>query len=261
MKLSKIALLITAMTSGGVMANDIVTLKFSDARKDVKGIKAVNAVLNPIGVNVTTIEIPEAAKPILRASESRALTKEEHAFLIKEFNLTQEQLLEQIKLAGRTPAVKGGGVLTEETGFGPYPKVYDMLSLDKETHKGVLEKYGRMHVNSAEDGTDVDEVMTVVSGGPFRWGFTLKDGSIARFQVEKVGLNDKAVRVSYHGLGMHAGIMDAKQGLIVAFVHGPQEFTMRYKANVPLPHAKLLGTNPWIDFSGNCPVVLDKVKH
>ncbi len=117
MKLSKIALLITAMTSGGVMANDIVTLKFSDARKDVKGIKAVNAVLNPIGVNVTTIEIPEAAKPILRASESRALTKEEHAFLIKEFNLTQEQLLEQIKLAGRTPAVKGGGVLTERNRF------------------------------------------------------------------------------------------------------------------------------------------------
>lgn len=133
-----------------------------------------------------------------------------------------------------------------------------MRALDEATHKAVLEKYGRMHVNSADDGTDVDEGMTVVAGGPFRWGFTLKDGPIARFQVEKLNLGDKAVRVSYHGLGMHAGIMDAKQGLIVAYGHGPKEFTMRYKANVP--HANLLGTNPWVDFRADMPVVLDKVK-
>lgn len=259
MKLTKIALLAaTVFASANAIANDVVSLKFSDGRADIKGVENVNAVLNPIGINVTTIDIPEAAKPTLKASERRALTKDEHDFLIKQFYLDQEQLLEQVKLAGRTSAVKGGGVLTEETGFGPYPKVYDMKALDEKTHKSVLEKYGRMHVNSADDGTDVDEVMTVVNGGPFRWGFTLKDGSIARFQVEKVSLNDKAVRVSYHGLGMHAGIMDAKQGLIVAFGHGPKEFTMRYKANVP--HAQLLGTNPWIDFSGAYPVVLDNVK-
>ncbi|MEQ9769273.1 hypothetical protein ABRQ03_00220 [Pectobacterium jejuense] len=259
MKLTNIALLAAAvLASANAIANDVVSLKFSDGRADIKGVENVNAVLNPIGINVTTIDIPEAAKPTLKASERRALTKDEHDLLIKQFYLDQEQLLEQVKLAGRTPAVKGGGVLTEETGFGPYPKVYDMKALDEKTHKSVLEKYGRMHVNSADDGTDVDEVMTVVNGGPFRWGFTLKDGSIARFQVEKVSLNDKAVRVSYHGLGMHAGIMDAKQGLIVAFGHGPKEFTMRYQANVP--HGQLLGTNPWIDFSGEMPVVLDQVK-
>ena len=261
MKLNKFASLLMAMSSlasVNVIADDVVSLKFADGRPDVKGVKAVNDVLNTIGINVVTIDIPETAKPVLKASEERALTKTEHNFLIQEFKLNQEQLLEQIKLAGRTPAVKGGGVLTEETGFGPYPKVYDMMSLDEKTHKAVLEKYGRMHVNSSDDGTDVDEVMTVVNGGPFRWGFTLNDGSIVRFQVEKVGLNDKAVRVSYHGLGMHAGIMDAKQGLIVAYGHGPKEFTMRYKADVP--HADLLGTNPWIDFTGDTPVVLDKVK-
>ncbi|MDM6891150.1 hypothetical protein QUG40_21170 [Enterobacter cloacae] len=261
MKLNKFALLAAALASVAsvnAFANDVVSLKFSDGRADVKGVEAVNAVLNPIGINVTTIDIPEAAKPVLKVSENRALTKAEQDLLIKEFYLNQEQLLEQVRLAGRTPAVKGGGVLTEETGFGPYPKVYDMKAMDEKTHKAVLEKYGRMHVNSADDGTDVDEVMTVVNGGPFRWGFTLKDGSIARFQVEKVGLNDKAVRVSYHGLGMHAGIMDPKQGLIVAFGHGPKEFTMRYKADVA--HQELLGTNPWIDFTGSYPVVLDKVK-
>ncbi len=125
------------------------------------------------------------------------------------------------------------------------------MALDERTRSAVLGKYGRMHVNSAEDGTDIDEVMTVVSGGPFRWGFTLQDGSIARFQIDKVGLEDKAVRISYHGLGMHAGLMDAKQGLLVAFAHGPKEFTMRYQADVP--HAQLLGTNPWADVGISLP--------
>lgn len=262
MKFAKIALLTAATLTSGISLNasahDVVSLKFSDGRTDVTGVKNVNAVLNPIGINVTTLDIPKSAKPILKAYEKRALTDEEQKKLIKAFYLNREQLLEQVRLAGRTPAVQGGGVLTEETGFGPYPKVYDMKALDSKTHKAILEKYGRMHVNSADDGTDVDEVMTVVSGGPFRWGFTLKDGTIARFQIEEVGPKDQAVRVSYHGLGMHAGIMDAKKGMIVAFGHGPKEFTMRYKADVP--HANLLGTNPWIDFSKDMPVVVDKVK-
>ena len=190
------------------------------------GVEAVNNALNPIGVNVVTVDIPEAARPLLAASHRRALTKAEHGALISAFNLSRG-LLEQARLAGARARGARGGVATEETGVGPYPKVYDLMALDERTRSAVLGKYGRMHVNSAEDGTDIDEVMTVVSGGPFRWGFTLKDGSIARFQIDKVGLEDKAVRISYHGLGMHAGLMDAKQGLLVAFAHGPRAFTMR----------------------------------
>lgn len=248
----------TLSSSVSYPVHDIVSLKFSDGRSNIKGIKAVNNVLNTIGINVTTIDIPEEVKPILEASETQTLTQKEQEFLIHKFNLTHAQLLEQIKIANRIPAVEGGGVLTEETGFGQYPKIYDMKALDEKTHKAVLDKYARMHVNSADDGTDVDEVMTVINGGPFRWSFLMKDGSVALFQVESVSLNDKAVRVSYHGLGMHAGIMDAKQGVIVAFAHGPKEFTMRYEADVK--HAELLGTNPWLDFSGDFPVVLDSAQ-
>ena len=251
-------LAMSLLTSASAMAADVVSLKFSDGRPDVAGVDKVNAVLKSVGIHVTTVSIPASAKPILAQTYQRALTGGEQKRLIELFNLTQPQLLEQIKLAGRLPAVPGGGVMTSEVGVGPYPKVYDMRALDSKTHKAVLEKYGRMHVNSADDGTDIDEVMTVVSGGPFRLGFTLTDGTIARFQVDPVGKDDKAVRVSYHGLGMHAGIMDAKQGAIVAFGHGPSEFTMRYKA--PVPYPELLGTNPWVDFSGAMPVVLDKVK-
>ncbi|VWB56784.1 hypothetical protein BLA23254_02606 [Burkholderia lata] len=244
--------------SVNAMASDVVSLKFSDGRPDIVGVVKVNAALKDIGVHVMTIDAPKSAHSILAASYERALSEREKRDLIQEFKLSTPELLEQVRLAGRTPAVPGGGVMTEETGTGPYPKVYDMKALDNVTHKAVLEKYARMHVNSADDGTDIDEVMTVVSGGPFRWAFTLKDGSIARFQVEKVNPGEKAVRVSYHGLGMHAGIMDARQGLIVAYGHGPKEFTMRYQADVP--HANLLGTNPWVDFNRDMPVVLDKVQ-
>ena len=251
-------LAMSLLTSVSAMAADVVSLKFSDGRPDVAGVDNVNAVLKSVGIHVTTVDIPVAAKPILAQTYKRPLSGDEQKRLIELFNLSQPQLLEQIKLAGRQPAVAGGGVMTSEVGVGPYPKVYDMRALDKKTHKAVLEKYGRMHVNSADDGTEIDEVMTVVSGGPFRWAFTMADGATVRFQVEPVDKDDKAVRVSYHGLGMHAGLMDAKQGAIVAFAHGPREFTMRYKAAVP--HAELLGTNPWIDFNGDMPVVLDKVK-
>lgn len=254
MKFSKVALLITVIASAlsaNSFAENVVTLKFSDGRTEIKGIEAVNAVLNPIGANVTTLDIPEEAKPTLRISEDRTLTRSEHEFLIKKFHLTQEQLLEQVKLAERTPAVEGDSFLTDE-------RVYDMKKLDDKSRKAVLEKYGRMHIDSSEDGVDIDEVVTIVNGGPFRWAFTLKDGSIALFQVEKVNLDDKAVRLSYHGLGMHAEIMDAKQGLIITIGLGPKEFNVRYKADVP--HQNLLGTNPWVDFSGIYPVVLDKVK-
>ena len=261
MKLTPIPLLAGTLASAfsfNTFAGDIVSVQFSDGRPAVTGVEAVNNALNPIGVNVVTVDIPDAARPLLAASHRRALTKAEHGALIAAFNLSQGELLEQARLAGREPAVQGGGVATEETGVGPYPKVYDLMALDERTRSAVLGKYGRMHVNSAEDGTDIDEVMTVVSGGPFRWGFTLKDGSIARFQIDKVGLQDKAVRISYHGLGMHAGLMDAKQGLLVAFAHGPKAFTMRYQADVP--HAQLLGTNPWADVDITLPPAPGKVQ-
>lgn len=228
--LASAALPASVGASASAMAGDMVSLKFSDGRPDIVGVKDVNEALKDIGVHVVTVDAPKSAQPILAASYERPLTEQEKKDLIKAFELTTSQLLEQVKLASRQPAVPGGGVTTEETGTGPYPKVYDMKALDAPTHKAVLEKYGRMHVNSSDDGTDIDEVMTVVSGGPFRWGFTLKDGSIARFQVERLNLGDKAVRVSYYGLGMHAGLMDSKQGLIVAYGHGPKEFTMRYEA-------------------------------
>lgn len=249
---------VMAVTVGAASAQEYVSIRYPDGRPDIVGIDKANAILHTIGVHVSTVDIPVTAIPLLKKSEAEALTDADKESLISQFSMTREQLLEQIKLAGRVPSVPGGGVMTRDVDGGVYPNINDMKSADDEARKYILDKYGRLHVNSSEDGVAIDEVMTVLSGGPFRWGFTLKDGTVIRFQVNTIDINDKAVRVSYSGMGMHTGIIDAENGLMLAYAHGPKEFVMRYKADVP--HADLLGTNPWIDYTGTMPKVLDRVK-
>lgn len=254
---------VVAFAATGVsyaQAQDIVKLQFSDGRSDVAGVENVNAVLHAIGVRASTLPIPSDAKPILKASFSRAISAEEQRKLVSIFSLHRGQLLEQIQLAGRTPVAPRGGYLsTTELDTPPYPKVYDMKALTPAVRKEVLNKYGRLHVNTSDNGMGIDEVMTVVSGGPFTWMFVLPDGVLARLTVGYVGPNSEAVRLSYPGLGMHAGYMDPQQGLIVAYAHGPKTFVMRYDEPA-VPNAKLLGTNDWVDFSGDVPKLREKLK-
>ena len=251
---SSLAMLMAMSTAA--QAQDYVSIRYPDGRPDIIGIEKVNEVLHTIGVHVSTTSIPTKAKPILKKSESQPLSESDNEKLLSYFKLSQKQLLEQIKLAGREPTVAGGGVLTRDVDGSDYPNVTDMKSVDEGTRKLILEKYGRLHVNSADDGTGIDEVMTVVSGGPFRWGFTLKDGTVVHFQVNKIDGKDKAVRVSYPGLGMHAGIIDSKTGVMISYAHGPKEFVMRYDSP-KTPYAHLLGTNQWIDYSQEMPKVLE----
>ena len=78
MKLTHIPLLAGTLASAfsfNTFAGDIVSVQFSDGRPAVTGVEAVNNALNPIGVNVVTVDIPEAARPLLAASHRRALTK------------------------------------------------------------------------------------------------------------------------------------------------------------------------------------------
>lgn len=236
---------------------NIVKIQFSDGRPDVAGIQDVNNVLNAVGVRATTIKIPTEARPLLKAYKNRAITEGEEHQLISIFNLNRAELMEQIQLAGRTPVIPDGGVFTTEGGQSSYPKVYDMKAMSPEVQNFVLNKYGRLHVNTSDTGLGIDEVMTVITGGPFTWMFLLPDGVLARLTVEFIGENDDAVRLSYPGIRMHAGYMDAKEGLVVAFAHGPDNFEIKYEADIQ--YSELLGDNPWVDFSGEMPRLHSKL--
>ncbi|MDI3325805.1 hypothetical protein QKW35_15600 [Pontibacterium granulatum] len=206
---------------------------------------------------MSTLPLPEEAKPILEASKSRAITQEEADQLLSHFSLHRGQLLEEIDKAGRKPEAHRGGYLsTSEIGIAPYPKVYDMRAMSPEVKAFLQKKFGLLHVNSADNGVGIDEVMTIVSGGPWTWFFALPDNVVGKLTLGHVGLERKAWRISYPGLGPHGGYLDAEYGLVVAYAHGPKNFVMRYE-EPSVEGAELLKTNPWIDLSGETPKLLD----
>lgn len=237
-----------------------LTLSYSDGRAETQGVDDVNAVLRSIGVRVSVLSLPQPATPLLKISHTRALKSEETAKLLSLFSLHRGELLEEIERAGRTPEAHRGGYLsTSEVDVPPYPKVYDMKALTPEVTAFLQVKFGKLHVNSAENGMGIDEVMSIVSGGPWTWFFLLPDDVIGKLTLGYVGLDGPGWRISYPGLVPHGGYLDPEYGLVVAHAHGPKSFVMRYE-EPSVNGARLLGTNSWIDFSGESPALLEKAR-
>lgn len=235
-----------------------LALYFSNGQASAIGLDAVNSRLREIGVRVSEVPIPDVARPILQASRSRAVTPEEARALLEHFHLGRRELLEEIAAAGRQPEMhRGGWLQTSEPGIPPYPKVYDMMSLDSDTTAFLQVKFGKLHVNSSDAGVGIDEVMTIVSGGPFTWFFVLGDGVVGKLRLGTVADGGKAWRISYPGLVPHGGYFDAKHGLVIAHAHGPEQFVMRYEDS-SVENAGTLNGNPWIDFQSRPPVLLER---
>ncbi|RTR33191.1 hypothetical protein [Shewanella atlantica] len=236
---------------------ETIKLSYSDGRNATHGVKAVNKVLRSIGVRVSRLPLPETALPILKVSNSRPLNADEKTMLLDIFALHRGELLEQIELAGRKPeAHRGGFVSSSEVGGEPYPKVYDLRTLTADIMTFANKKYGKLHVNSDDSGMGIDEVATLLSGGPWTWFFVLPDNVIAKLSIGIVGLNGNGLRISYPGLVPHGGFLDARYGVSVAYAHGPKNFVMRYD-EPSVKGAELLGTNAWIDFTGKTPKQLN----
>lgn len=99
--------------------------------------------------------------------------------------------------------------------------------------------------------------MTIVSGGPYTWFFTLAHDVVGKLHLGRVGPGDPAWRLSYPGLVPHGGFFDAPDGLVVAHAHGPRTFVMRYD-EPDVEGAATLNDNPWIDFTGPTPRLLSR---
>lgn len=235
-----------------------IVLYYSDGSAPSVGLADVNRRLREIGVHVSQVPVPAAARPILLASRTRAVTAEESAALLRHFHLGRRELLAEIARAGRTPEMARGGFLqTAEAGVPPYPKVYDMRAMDERATRFVQRKFGLLHVNSSAAGVGIDEVMTIVSGGPYTWFFVFRGDVVGKLRFGVVPDGGPAWRISYPGLVPHGGFFDAPDGLVVAFAHGPESFVMRYE-DPSVEGAATLNRNPWIDFSAPAPRLLDR---
>ncbi|MGE3319441.1 MAG: hypothetical protein AB7I18_09085 [Candidatus Berkiella sp.] len=236
------------------------TLHFSDNREAVADLNKINDVLHTVGVHLSQVEVPHEAVNIIKNAGKSKLDDKQQARLLKIMALNHEGVLAQVKLAGRKPVIAGGGSLsTQEIGVPPYPKIYDMHAMTANDHIQAENKFGKLHVNYAENGQGVDEVMTLISGGPWTWFFAIDNNVVVKLTMDSVNASDLAWRISYPGKVPHGAFMDATDGICVAYITGPQTWLMRYEAT-QLPGAQMLGTNPWIDFSGQQPILLKQAK-
>ena len=231
---------------------DSVRLDFSSGRTCLTSLALINQELMKIGVRVSFVPLVNESLQLLAASVEdgcSAISQGQKKDLLKFYELDRDALLEQIALAGRRPACsEGGELVTAEKGVPPYPKIYDLKAMGAQGQVEAQFKFGRFHFNSSPQGVGVDEVMTLISGGPWTWFFAnVKEGEMMKLTLGYVTLSTGGIRLSYPGINPHGAFMrrmpmsnGLEGGLCVAQIHGPHEWLMQY-ADV--------GENPWCDFS------------
>ena len=226
-------------------------LKFSDGRADLSDLSRINDVLLTVGVRLSRMDVPDEAIPLLEAAMAAPLSDAQKERVLELFALSREDMLDQVRIAGRDPVIEGGGSMTtSEVDVPPYPKVYDLSAMTAEDRLAARNKFARLHVNSTDDMVGVDEVMTLPSGGPWTWYFQVEDDVAVELQMARVEPGEKAWRLSYPGLTPHGAYFHSETGLCIAYITGPETWTMRYQAPIA-SGAGMLGENPFIDFDAN----------
>ena len=238
---------------------DSLRLDFSSGRTCLNGLIPINQELMKIGVRVSFVPLVNESIELLAASIEEgcsAISQSQKKDLLRFYELDRTALLEQISLAGRHPACsEGGELVTSEKGVPPYPKIYDLKAMGSQGQIEAQFKFGRFHFNSSPLGEGVDEVMTLVSGGPWTWFFAnAQEGEMMKLTLGYVQSSTGGIRLSYPGLNPHGAFMRSmpkanrsEGGLCIAQIHGPHEWLMQY-ADV--------GANPWCDFSDSSQPVL-----
>ena len=200
-------------------------LERGDGGPALVGIGAVNAALAPFGARVWPLDLSTVAPDILDLLARPTLDAADAGRIKAALLLSREALLAKLAEAGRSPHVPGGGALETEVANHGY--AYPQLFVVEE---GVdYTRFDRFHVNVAEDGTAVDEVMQILSGGGVRILQRLPGGEAVTLTLDC----PSAVQgwtVTYDGAVSHIGSMSSARPGTKALmqVFGPARWTMRY---------------------------------
>src|SRR5262249_31529702 len=120
----------------------------------------VNAAMAEVGAHVWPLDLTGVPADVRRLLEQPTLTTAEEERIKAHFLLPRERLLEILRGAGRKPHVDGGGALSPTVvshGYS-YPQLWVVQGGIDYT------RFDRLHVNVADDGTGVDEVLQMLSG-------------------------------------------------------------------------------------------------
>ena len=189
------------------------------------GIEAVNAALTRFGAGVWPLDLGGIAPGIRRLLDLPTLDAVQSRRIEAAFLLSREALLAKLAEAGRSPHVPGGGALATEVANHGY--AYPQLFVVEEGAD--YSRFDRFHVNVAEDGTAVDEVMQILSGGGVRILQRLPGEEPVTLTLDCPSA-DRGWTVTYDGAVSHIGSMSSAAPGTKALmqVFGPARWTMRY---------------------------------
>jgi hypothetical protein len=207
-----------------------IRLEFEGDRTALTTLPEIQAALQRLGCGVWPLRLDNAPDDVRRLLGQTTLTDNETARLRAYFLLSRERLLEIIAASGRAPNVSGGGALeTTVTNEGySYPQLWVVQGGTDYT------RFDRFHVNVAQDGTGVDEVLQVVSGHGVIISARTSDG---RAQSLRLACPNDSTGwlVSYDGGQPHIGsLSSATPGTkVVVQAIGPKAWELRYVDNGP----------------------------
>jgi len=191
----------------------------------VTDLDEVNRELAAVKSKVWPLDLRSAPADVRRLLARSTLQAAETSRAMDHFLLSRERLLEIIAEAGRTPNVTGGGALSTHVDSHGYS--YPQLWL---VQGGVdYTRFDRFHVNTADDGTGVDEVLQILSGAGIVIRHRLPDGTVLALHADCPS-DDVGWLVTYDGGHAHIGSLSRARPGTKALVQaiGPPHWSVRY---------------------------------
>jgi hypothetical protein len=210
------------------LAPDVgIRLEFSDRRPALTSLPHVNATMAAVGAGVWPLDLASVPADVQHLLGQPTLTNAEEERLKAHFLLSRERLLEVISNAGRKPHVEGGGALSTSVvshGYS-YPQLWAVQD-------GIdYSRFDRFHVNVADDGTGVDEVLQILSGRGIVIRQRLPSGVVLSLHLD-CPADHAGWLVTYDGGSPHIGSLSAAAPGTKALVQaiGPDRWRVRYES-------------------------------
>jgi len=205
--------------------NISLKLEYPDDRKPLYSLEEINSELGIIGTKIWSLDLKNLPSNIKSLLNKEVLTEEEKNSIMGHCLKPMEDLLKIIEKAGRTPNTEGGGELsTTVTTHGySYPQLYI-------AEEGIdYSRFDKLHVNISADGTGVDEIAQILSGGPFIMYQMTPDKEVLKICVDCPDHNSGWL-ITYDGNVPHIGSLTSARIGTKALVQviGPAEWAMEY---------------------------------
>jgi hypothetical protein len=203
-----------------------IRLEYSDGRPSLTSLSHANSALAEVGSRVWPLDLTGVPADVQGLLEQPTLTEAEEERLKVHFLLSRERLLEIIGDAGRKPHVEHGGALSTSVvshGYS-YPQLWVVQG-------GIdYSRFDRFHVNVADDGTGVDEVLQLLSGRGVVIRQRLPTGVVLTLHLDCPG-DSAGWLVTYDGGNPHIGSLSAAAPGTKALVQaiGPERWDVRYE--------------------------------